>query len=290
MQASSSRPEFARDSASSFAENPSPSEPSTTEGKENQLGKSGSAGSGLFSKYKGKYKTYLAERRANSKSRASQDLDSVAESAISANNNNSRRSSAKETPAAAQAADNAALDKDMEAFFAEVSQIKVRPIPSHRQVSLGWWQSGGMIICPVTCSMRHGQQLRAKSCIPAKMSVAMQDSSHYSGASGCAHSLRQGLSPNSPPPLSLQAVRPSIHCWLDGSQQVDAAMWLVCASSFSTQWQRPAHDLENMLRCTRAQQHRSCSKWRCCKQQGHCLLSFDRQQIWCGYAAAVGNP
>ena len=116
MQASPSRPEFARDSASSFAEaGPSSSAPSTTEGKENQPGKSG-----LFSKYKGKYKTYLAERRAGSKSRTSQDLDSVAESAIA-----SYKKPSKEAAAAAQAADNAALDKDMDSFFEEVSQIKV---------------------------------------------------------------------------------------------------------------------------------------------------------------------
>ncbi|KAK9867048.1 hypothetical protein WJX84_004429 [Apatococcus fuscideae] len=114
-KASPSRPEFARDSASSFAEaGPSSSAPSTTEGKENQPGKSG-----LFSKYKGKYKTYLAERRAGSKSRTSQDLDSVAESAIA-----SYKKPSKEAAAAAQAADNAALDKDMDSFFEEVSQIK----------------------------------------------------------------------------------------------------------------------------------------------------------------------
>ena len=86
-----------------------------------------SSSSGLFSKYKGKYKTYLAERRANSKSKASQDLDSVAEAAIASNGNpfGNGRQTSKEAAAAAQAADNAALDKDMDAFFEEVSQIKV---------------------------------------------------------------------------------------------------------------------------------------------------------------------
>lgn len=106
-------------------ESPSPSGPSSSNGKENQLSRSSS--SGLFSKYKGKYKTYLAERRANSKSKASQDLDSVAEAAIASNSGqpSSGKQSAKEAAAAAQAADNAALDKDMDAFFEEVSQIKV---------------------------------------------------------------------------------------------------------------------------------------------------------------------
>ena len=124
-QASPSRPDFARDSASSMAESPSPSGPNASNGKENQL--SGSSSSGLFSKYKGKYKTYLAERRANSKSKASQELDSVAEAAIASNSRqaSSGKQSAKEAAAAAQAADNAALDKDMDAFFEEVSQIKV---------------------------------------------------------------------------------------------------------------------------------------------------------------------
>ncbi|KAK9822775.1 hypothetical protein WJX74_007719 [Apatococcus lobatus] len=123
-KASPSRPEFARDSASSMAEAPSPSGPSASNGKENQLSRSSS--SGLFSKYKGKYKTYLAERRANSKSKASQELDSVAEAAIASNGNpfGNGRPSSKEAAAAAQAADNAALDKDMDAFFEEVSQIK----------------------------------------------------------------------------------------------------------------------------------------------------------------------
>lgn len=108
-----------------MAESPSPSGPSASDGKENQMSRSSS--SGLFSKYKGKYKTYLAERRANSKSKASQDLDSVAEAAIASDSRqpDSRKQSPKEAAAAAQAADNAALDKDMDAFFEEVSQIKV---------------------------------------------------------------------------------------------------------------------------------------------------------------------